>query len=202
MPKHTTRSVGLAIACIVMFASTATAGPPWISVEYPANPHDTSTRGALFLVHTFHHGTSVEGPLSASFEGLVDGERRTIAAEVGRTHRTGVFAVRGKLPVDGSWVAVVRMRDGEGAAAALVTLDARGAVLAIDVPADRNREGWYIPRAVEEQDVARALRTAARVASVSSVSAADARSDTGLRLAGVLGLLVVCVGVGVRRVNG
>ena len=37
----------------------ALIGPPWISIEYPANPLDPSTRGGYLLVHTFHHQQAV-----------------------------------------------------------------------------------------------------------------------------------------------
>ena len=37
-------------------AGLAAAGPPWIAIEYPANPHDPNTRGAFLTVRTYHHG--------------------------------------------------------------------------------------------------------------------------------------------------
>ncbi len=190
--RHRTQILGIALVSTFVFAAGATAGPPWISVEYPANPHERTTRGALFLVHTFHHGTMIEGAVSASFEGLVDGQRRTITAAIERTHRNGVYAVRGAVPVDGRWVAVVRMQDGNAPAAAIVTLGASGAVLAIDVPADRNREGWYIPRAVDERDIDHALHAAAGLAAFDAGHSQNA--PVPMSWAGALGLLLLCAG--------
>ena len=51
-------------------------GPPWISIEYPANPFDRSSRGAYLYVHTFHHDDAVEATLTGTAEGIVDGTRR------------------------------------------------------------------------------------------------------------------------------
>ena len=38
-------------------ASPALAGPPWLSIELPANPLNSTTRGMYLLVRTYHHGT-------------------------------------------------------------------------------------------------------------------------------------------------
>ena len=41
------------LALASLFAATAfvKSGPPWISIEYPANPFDSGSRGAFVLVH-------------------------------------------------------------------------------------------------------------------------------------------------------
>jgi hypothetical protein len=58
-------------------ASTpAHAGPPWISIELPANPLDPTTRGAFLLIHTFHHRRD-EAKRSPA-EGMVNGRRQTM----------------------------------------------------------------------------------------------------------------------------
>jgi len=53
------RSLGLAALVSALVATPALAGPPWISIELPANPYDQATRGAFLLVHAFHHGTPI-----------------------------------------------------------------------------------------------------------------------------------------------
>ena len=55
MRKHRVRAAMIA-AALVTLAAPALAGPPWISVEHPSNPHHPSTRGAAFLVRAYHHG--------------------------------------------------------------------------------------------------------------------------------------------------
>ncbi len=197
------RSLRVGALCTFLFTGVVAAGPSWISVEYPANPHERTTRGALFLVHTFHHGTSIDVPMSARFEGMVDGARRTIAATVEPTHRRGVYAVRGDVPVQGSWVAVVGLDDEHAPAYALVTLGANATVFAVEVPANRDRDGWYVPRPVEEQDIVRALDAAARLAQLAPPAGpALAAGTSDVRWAGALGALLVFAGAaGVGRIR-
>lgn len=80
------------------------AGPPWISLEAPANPMDPSTRDAAFVVHAYHHERTAAFPVSGTAEGLVDGQRRTIELEVRPTSRSGVYAVQPNWPDEGHWV--------------------------------------------------------------------------------------------------
>lgn len=185
-----------ALCALPLTAASVTAGPPWISVEYPSNPHDRTTRNAAFLVHAYHHGDHILPTLSATLEGLVDGRRRTIEATVERTSRRGVYAVRAERPGEGAWIAVVRMRQGDAPATALVTLGARNAVLAVDVPVER-REGWHIPRDVGEADIAAALRN------VRALAVSDAAEGTGTEggtaLAGAALVLVLLVSVARRQ---
>src|SRR3954465_10467771 len=79
------------------------AGPPWISIEYPANPLDASTRGAYLLVHAFHHGTPMQSPIHGTAEGLVSGERKSVVLRFDSTSRPGVYALRKQWGDDGIW---------------------------------------------------------------------------------------------------
>ena len=95
-----TRSLSLIFAAALTVATVtpALAGPPWISAEYPSNPFHDDTRGALMLVHTFHHGFARQFPLSGVAEGIVKGRRQTVQLQVTPTYREGVYAVRGNVP--------------------------------------------------------------------------------------------------------
>ena len=54
--------------------------PPWLSIESPVNPYDSSARGALLLVHaTFREGPSQLTDLSGTAEGIVNGARRSVS---------------------------------------------------------------------------------------------------------------------------
>src|SRR5438128_4813969 len=91
------------IAAAALFGTTAfvSSGPPWISIEYPANPYDSASRGAFLLVHAFHHGTPVNFPVLGTAEGLVNGARRTISLEFQATSRPGVYALQKQWSSDG-----------------------------------------------------------------------------------------------------
>jgi hypothetical protein len=139
------------------------SGPPWISVEYPANPYDSASRGAFMLVHAFHHGTPVGFPISGTAEGLVAGDRRTISLEFKSTSRPGVYALHKQWPNDGTWTLVVGVTQGEGeynTVKAVVELGANGQVASVTVPT--RRQGTHIvPDRVNMADVEASLRARA-----------------------------------------
>jgi hypothetical protein len=142
------------------------AGPPWISIEYPANPLDPSTRGAYLLVHAFHHQLPVSSPVRGTAEGLVGGERKSITLRFDSTTRPGVYALRKQWGDEGVWSLVISVVPHEdNIAQALVELGPDG-VTSVRVPTRRERE-WTIPRAITAQEIEqslqwRASRTGAR----------------------------------------
>lgn len=137
------------------------AGPPWISIEYPANPLDPSTRGAYLLVHAFHHQTPMESTVSGTAEGLVAGERKSIALRFEKTGRTGVYSLRKQWSDDGVWSLVISAgQDGITPAQALVELGADGGISSVRVPTTQQRE-WTIPRRVTSQEIEQSLQSRA-----------------------------------------
>lgn len=156
------------LAVPALLATTAFAGPPWISIEYPANPHDAASRGAFLLVHAFHHGRNVAFPVSGTAEGLVNGARRTVSLEFKPTSRPGVYALHQQWPREGVWSLVLAVRQGDGAgntAQALVELGPSGELASVTVPT-RRQGSWLIPVGVPMADVESGLRArAARLAS-------------------------------------
>src|SRR3954463_8377549 len=165
------RTVLRSLAAAALFATTAfvSAGPPWISIEYPANPYDAASRGAVLLVHTFHHGTSVGYPVSGTAEGLVNGARRTVSLEFKPTSWPGVYALNKQWADDGVWTLVIATTQGAGefnTASAIVELGADGRVASVSVPTRRNASGYLLPNAVAMSDVDAGLRArASRLAS-------------------------------------
>jgi hypothetical protein len=153
-----TVAVAAVVAGGLTAATPAHAGPPWISLEMPANPHEASTRGAFFLVHTYHHGTPVEYALSGSAEGILNGRRQTQQLEIIATDKPGVYAVRYRPAAQGVWVLVLNMGQGQEGAGMLVTLR-QGQVASVQVPS-REVEGgrWVVPRKITSEDVDAALR--------------------------------------------
>ena len=185
---------GLALALLALAPSPALAGPPWISVEYPANPHDRETRGALVLLRTYHHGDQTRQPVSGTAEGIVGGKRRSIPLQLTGTSGAGAWAVRGELPKEGSWVLVLNLVEPNRtvSATALVGLDRRGEVAGVKVPS-RVQDGWTIPRAATAREVDEMLSAAV-------ASAAPGKPVAGSSLlAGAGLLLLIPAGVVARR---
>ena len=164
---HRLRTLSLAAAFTVLAATPALAGwagPPWISIEIPANPYDAATRGAFLVVHAFHHGTPVSFPVAGTAEGIVNGERRSIKLEFTRTGQDGAYALRRQWPSEGTWTLVIRVVQGEqgesGAVTALVELGSEGDVASVKVPTHRQGD-WTIPSSVSMAEVDAALRARA-----------------------------------------
>jgi hypothetical protein len=124
--------------------------PPWLSIESPVNPFDTSARDALFLVHaSVHDGRTSIADLEGSAEGLVAGQRRTVPIHFVTTGRPDTYAVRREWPAEGQWLVRVTLRRNT---TALVTLDRDGSVASVRVPTEM-RGGVRIPRAVAAREV-------------------------------------------------
>ena len=150
----------LALALLASLALPATLvakGPPWISIELPANPWDRETRNAFLVVHAFHHGTPLPLPLTGTAEGIVDGKRRSVALTFDRTSRQGAFAVPNTWGNSGKWVLVITVTQGDAddIAQAMVRID-NGQVVGVQVPTRRESAGPF-PRRITKQEIELAL---------------------------------------------
>lgn len=154
-------AIAATVALVAAAPSTHRAGPPWISIEYPANPLDPTTRGAFLLVHAFHHQMPMESEVSGTAEGLVGAERKSIALRFEKTGRTGVYALRKQWSDDGIWSLVISAgQDGATPAQALIELAADGGISSVRVPTTRQRE-WTVPRRITSQEVEQSLQSRA-----------------------------------------
>lgn len=158
----------VALTALLTTTAFASFGPPWISIETPANPYDAASRGSFLLVHAFHHGTPTNFPVFGSAEGLVAGTRRTISLELKSTSRPGVYALHKQWPSEGVWTLVLGVTQGEGeynTVKAVVELGTNGQVASVDVPTVmRGRD--RLPAPVLMADIDAGLRArAGRVAS-------------------------------------
>lgn len=134
------------------------AGPPWISIEYPVNPYDASTRSAYLVVHAYHHGTPTAFPVRGTAEGIVNGARRSMALNFAATSRPGVFALTQQWPNAGTWTLLLSVVQGpEDSVTAVVELGTSGTVTSVQVPTRRSG-GHTIPAAVVMAAVETALR--------------------------------------------
>ena len=150
----------LATLALSLLATTpALAGPPWISIEIPANPYNSATRGAYCLVRVYHHGDPAYYPVSGSAEGLINGARRSVLLSLRETGMPGVYAVNFQPEKDGTWLLVMRIgQDQEhGSATMVVRLNRDGEIASASVPTHQ-RDNWLIPDRVTPADVDRMLR--------------------------------------------
>jgi hypothetical protein len=157
------RKLALLAGLTALVTTVAVAGPPWIAIEYPANPHDPGTRGALLTVRTYHHGELMSYQLSGTAEGIVNGRRQTMPLDIRRLPQAGMYAVRFQKPAQGSWMLVITSsQNGAFAASALVTLDSGGGVASVSVPSGTIENGrWRVPRRVALAEIDAMLKNAA-----------------------------------------
>ena len=160
------RKLGLITALTLVVSTLAIAGPPWIAIEYPANPHDPGTRGALLTVRTYHHGDLMSYDVTGTAEGIVDGRRQSMPLDVRRLTQAGMYAVRWQKPAQGTWMLVISAtQNGSHAATALVSIDSRGGVASVSVPSDAIENGrWRVPRKVAADEVDAMLKASAATA--------------------------------------
>ncbi len=156
------RSFTVAALATALIAAPALAkGPPWISIELPANPYDQSTRGAFLLVHSFHHGQAVGYIVSGTAEGIVNGERQSVQLEFTDTGRDGVHALKRTWPGTGTWTLVIEAHQGPGdVATAVIELGTDGEVASVRVPT-MQRGNWTVPAPVAMSDIDASLRARA-----------------------------------------
>jgi hypothetical protein len=112
----------------------ALAGPPWISIELPPSPFSSLPRDAFLLVRAYHHFTPQSALVTGTADGLVNGERRSLALEITPTGVEGLFVLRRQWPARGVWVLRLTVDQGHGKATAVVGIGAQGEVTLVRVP--------------------------------------------------------------------
>ena len=188
MFRRTAAAVAASLVLGAVAASPAFAGPPWISIELPANPLNPTTRGMYLLVRSYHHASMMESPVIGTATGIMDGQRRTLNLQFEKTSMPGVLALRKTWPSSGSWVLAINVGGKEGPTA-LVGIGDNGKVRSIDVPT-QTRNGHLFGRPVTQQDIDDALR---------AVAAAHGSRRTDLGAAAALLLVPIGAGLLARR---
>jgi hypothetical protein len=148
------RSFALVTALTMTAFSTAHAGPPWIAIEYPANPFDAASRDAFLTVRTYHHGQIMAKTVTGTAEGVVDGKRQSMRLDIRPGSQAGTYVVRWQKPATGRWVLVINSgNQGIVDATAVVEISANGTVAGITVPTRTYGGGWIGPRPVASSEI-------------------------------------------------
>jgi hypothetical protein len=107
--------VAVAVLAVAALAPVAWAGGQQVVAE-------AARDGRSLVVRTYRCGTPASLSLEGRAEGLVGGERRTIALEIARAAEPGAFNVARQWPAEGQWALVFSVA-GEHPVSALVTLE-------------------------------------------------------------------------------
>src|SRR4029079_19480540 len=107
MTRTLLRTLTLVTTLSLPAFSAANAGPPWIAIEYPANPFDRTSRDAFLTVRTYHHGNLMAKTVTGTAEGVVDGKRQSMRRDMRSCSQPGMYVVRWQKPATGRWVLVI-----------------------------------------------------------------------------------------------
>lgn len=135
-------------------AAAAVACPPSLTVAPPARDSAGGTSGAFLLVHAIQGCHPGALTVSGTAEGLVGGERRTVALALEPGAAANVYLVSRQWPSEGVWVLRLTVSDGAGHATALVGIGPSGRITAIRQPSRRGTSP-----AAAESDVVAMLRS-------------------------------------------
>ena len=154
MKRSLLRSLALVMVLTVTAFSTALAGPPWIAIEYPANPFDQTSRGAFLTVRTYHHGQIIAKTVTGTAEGVVNGTRQSMKLDIRPGSQPGMYVVRWERPAVGRWVLVINSgTQGVVDATAVVEISPTGGVANVSVPTRSYGNGWIGPRPVAASEI-------------------------------------------------
>ncbi|MGH7489434.1 MAG: hypothetical protein ACRENK_06580 [Gemmatimonadaceae bacterium] len=159
MTRTGLRCFALVTALTLSAFSTALAGPPWpgppwIAIEFPANPFDPASRDAFLTVRTYHHGQVVAKTVTGTAEGVVNGKRTSMKLDIRPMSQPGAYAVRWQRPAIGRWVLVINSGiEGVTDATAVVEISPTGSVASISVPTRSIADGWISPRPVAAAEI-------------------------------------------------
>ncbi len=154
MNRTLLRTFALVSALTLTGFSTATAGPPWIAIEYPANPFDRDTRDGFLTVRTYHHGDLLAKTVTGTAEGIVNGKRQSMRLDIRPASKAGMYVVRWQRPAAGRWVLVINSGGGGVTdATAVVEISPTGTVAGVTVPTRAIGNGWISPRAVAAAEI-------------------------------------------------
>src|SRR4051812_24128258 len=154
MKRPLLRSLALVTALSVSAFRTASAGPPWIAIEYPANPFDQTSRDAFLTVRTYHHGEIIAKTVTGTAEGVVNGKRESVRLDIRAGSQPGMYVVRWQRPAVGRWVLVINSGiQGVTDATAIVEISPTGGVASVTVPTRAIAGGWISPRPVASSEI-------------------------------------------------
>src|SRR3954465_11923607 len=143
MKRSLLRTFALVAALMVSAFSTALAGPPWIAIEYPANPFDQTSRDAFLTVRTYHHGQIIGKTVTGPAERLRNGKRQSMKLDIRPGSQPGMYVVRWVRPAVGRWVLVINSgNQGVVDATAVVEISPTGGVANVSVPTRSYGNGW------------------------------------------------------------
>jgi|SoiMethySBSTD1v2_1073268.scaffolds.fasta_scaffold194873_2 hypothetical protein len=118
--RYTIQGLALALALCSSLGGSAYAGGSTAMVEGPM-------KDATYLVRTAHCGEPASMTVTATAEGVVKGQRKSLPIKLTSTKEKGVYQFARTWPSDGSWIVRVTP-SARDRAVTLVTIASDGSV--------------------------------------------------------------------------
>jgi len=119
--KPSIAKLALGLALTTALASLALAGGAGVSVEL--------AKDGNYFVHSFACTGPSSISLTATAEGMVKGERKSIPLTLKKTKEPGVYRIDGTWPREGTWLVRTKMSGGQKLVA-IATIASDGSVAA------------------------------------------------------------------------
>ena len=150
----TTSAVAMAVSAL------AFGGGYWLEFANPSASADPAAKDALAIVRSLGCGNPSESKITATAEGLVNGQRKSVALESVALSAPGVYAIKGSIPAEGVWVVSAKglyLNHGTGAVAPIVAkkLDRKMAAYVPRNPTAADVDGLLKTMAAPKQTAAR-----------------------------------------------
>ena len=93
-----------ASALTLAFGVLAFGGGYWLEFANPSASNDPLAKGAIAIVRALGCGEPSKSTVTATAEGLIGNERKSVTLEVVALSTPGMYALKGNLPTEGKWV--------------------------------------------------------------------------------------------------
>jgi hypothetical protein len=94
----------LVLALALGSAITTYAGGFWISIQNPTTVKDAVAKNAVVLVRLDGCHNHADATVTATAEGLVNGQRRSIPLKLEPVSQPATYAVAPQWPAEGKWI--------------------------------------------------------------------------------------------------
>src|SRR5579863_2438578 len=113
---------------VLAIAALARAESFKFAVGGPVASQDFHFKAAVFMFRTEGCGDVGKSQVSATAEGVVNGERRSVALKVLPASKPGVYGIYQSWPAEGQWVVSLKGACGDLSAGAIVPIGPKGFV--------------------------------------------------------------------------
>src|SRR5712692_3330052 len=96
------------------------------TIGSPVASQDFQAKAAAFVFRTEGCAEPAKPHINGAAEGLVNGERRSVALEIVATSKPGVFAVYSNWPAEGFWVVNLKGTCADASAGAVIPIGPKG----------------------------------------------------------------------------